>query len=198
MSEKETEPEVLDEEDVNNYKPPPEKSLNEIINADKEDESLQKYKQTLLGAATKDVVIVEPTNPNRVIVKALALLVDGRPDMVLDLSPENLETIKKNVFTIKEGIQYRIRIDFIVQREIVTGLKYQQKIYRHSIQVEKINQMVGSYAPKPEIQSYTTPLEEMPSGMLARGTYNVKSLFTDDDNNIHLKWDWNFELKKDW
>jgi len=198
MSEKESEPEVLEELEDNKYKPPPEKSLNEIINADKEDESLQKYKQTLLGAATKDVVIVEPNNPNRVIVKALALLVDGRPDMVLDLSPDNLETIKKNTFTIKEGIQYKIRIDFIVQREIVTGLKYQQKIYRHSLQVEKINQMVGSYAPKTEIQSYTTPLEEMPSGLLARGTYNVKSLFTDDDNNIHLKWDWNFELKKDW
>lgn len=114
------------------------------------------------------------------------------------MNAENLETIKKNVFIIKEGIQYKIRIDFIVQREIVTGLKYQQKIYRHSIQVEKINQMVGSYAPKLEIQSYTSPMEEMPSGLMARGTYNVKSVFTDDDNNIHLKWDWNFELKKDW
>jgi len=197
MSEKETEPEVVDEEDTN-YKPPPEKSLTEIIEADKEDESLQKYKQTLLGQATKDKVIVEPDNPNRVIVKRLALVVEGRPDVVLDLSPENLDEIKKKVYVIKEGIHYRIRIDFIVQREIVTGLKYQQKIYRHSIQVEKMNQMVGSYAPKLEMQSYTTPLEEMPSGMLARGTYNVKSLFTDDDNNIHLKWDWNFELKKDW
>ena len=87
MSEKEAGHEVVDEEDVNNYKPPPEKSLDEIINADKEDESLQKYKQTLLGAATKDVVIVEANNPNRVIVKNLALLVEGRPDMVLDLSP---------------------------------------------------------------------------------------------------------------
>ena len=85
MSEKAVE--VLDEEDVNNYKPPPEKSLTEIINADKEDESLQKYKQTLLGAATKEQVIVEPNNPNRVIVKKLALLVEGRPDMELDLAP---------------------------------------------------------------------------------------------------------------
>jgi hypothetical protein len=58
--------------------------------------------------------------------------------------------------------------------------------------------MVGSYAPKSEIQSYTSPLEEMPSGMLARGTYTVKSLFTDDDKNEHLKWEWTFELRKDW
>jgi len=34
------------------------------------------------------------------------------------------------VFIIKEGVSYRIRIDFIVQREIVHGLKYIQKSYR--------------------------------------------------------------------
>lgn len=88
MSDKvEVEPKVVvDDEDVNNYKPPPEKSLNEIINADKEDESLKKYKEALLGNATKDEVIVDQTNPNRVIVKSLGLMVDGRPDVVLDLS----------------------------------------------------------------------------------------------------------------
>jgi Rho GDP-dissociation inhibitor len=198
MSEKVSTQEVVDDEDVINYKPPPEKTLEEIINADKEDESLKKYKEALLGNATKDEVIVDPTDPNRVIVKSLALLADGRPDVVLDLSKGNLEVVKKKLFTIKEGIHYKIRIDFFVQREIVTGLKYQQKIYRHGIQVEKMNQMVGSYAPKFEIQSYTSPLEEMPSGMLARGTYTVKSLFTDDDKNEHLKWEWTFELKKDW
>jgi len=197
MSDK-VDPELHDDEDVNHYRPPPEKSLNEIINADKEDESLKKYKEALLGTATKDEVIVDEANPNRVIVKSLGLIADGRPDVVLDLSEGNLETVKKKVFTIKEGIHYKIRIDFFVQREIVTGLKYQQKIYRHGIQVEKMNQMVGSYAPKTEIQSYTSPLEEMPSGMLARGTYVVKSLFTDDDKNEHLKWEWTFELKKDW
>lgn len=34
------------------------------------------------------------------------------------------------MFIIKEGISYKIRIDFIVQREIVHGLKYVQKTYR--------------------------------------------------------------------
>lgn len=106
--------------------------------------------------------------------------------------------MKKKVYTIKDGIEYRIKIDFYVQREIVTGLKFQQKIYRHGMKVLKTTNMVGSYAPKQELQSYTTPVEEMPSGMLARGTYTVKSLFTDDDDNEHLKWEWSFELKKDW
>lgn len=31
---------------------------------------------------------------------------------------------------IKEGVQYKVRIDFVVQRDIVHGLKYVQKTYR--------------------------------------------------------------------
>lgn len=58
--------------------------------------------------------------------------------------------------------------------------------------------MVGSYPPKADVQSYLTPFEEAPSGLVARGTYAVTSLFTDDDKNEHLKWDWTFEIKKDW
>lgn len=63
------------------------------------------------------------------IVKQLALVVEGRPDVVLDLTTE-LKELKKKTFTVKEGILYQIRIDFFVQREIVTGLKYVQKITR--------------------------------------------------------------------
>lgn len=99
---------------------------------------------------------------------------------------------------IKEGISYTIRIDFIVQREIVHGLKYVQKTYRLGLPVDKMVQMVGSYPPKLEIQSYLTPPEDAPSGTFARGSYSVHSLFTDDDNHQHLKWEWTFEIKKDW
>lgn len=153
------------------------------------------------------------------IVKKLALCVPDRDDMELDLTGD-LTKLKKQVFTIKEGVQYRIRIDFVVQREIVHGLKYLQKTKRLGFQgnlfqvpspesfnasnrnalqfSDKMAHMVGSYPPKAEIQSYITPFEEAPSGMVARGTYSVTSLFTDDDNNEHLKWDWSFEIKKDW
>lgn len=51
-----------------------------------------------------------------------------------NLFPGDLNALKKTVFVVKEGIQYRIRIDFYVQREIVTGLKYIQKVLRHGIQ----------------------------------------------------------------
>lgn len=59
----------------------------------------------------------------------MALCVPGRDDMELDLTGD-ISKLKKQVFTIKEGVQYKIRIDFLVQREIVHGLKYIQKTYR--------------------------------------------------------------------
>ena len=58
--------------------------------------------------------------------------------------------------------------------------------------------MVGSYGPKTEVQSYMTPAETAPSGMISRGHYSVKSKFTDDDKNTILEWEWSFDIKKDW
>lgn len=37
------------------------------------------------------------------------------------------------VFRIKEGAQYQLQLNFFVQREIVTGLKYIHKVYKHGI-----------------------------------------------------------------
>ncbi|CAG0919265.1 unnamed protein product [Notodromas monacha] len=179
------------------YKPPPEKSIDEMLQQDTNDESLKKYKEALLGKATQEKIILEPEDPRKVLVKKLALLVEGRNDMELDLSGD-ISKLKEQTQCIKEGVHYKIRIDFNVQREIVHGLKYVQKTYRKGIQVDKMKQMVGSYAPSLEMHSFTTPGEEAPSGMVARGHYTVKSLFTDDDNNEHLKWEWSFEIKKDW
>ncbi|XP_076055658.1 rho GDP-dissociation inhibitor isoform X2 [Oratosquilla oratoria] len=186
-----------EEEEETNYKPPPEKTLQEMLQQDLDDHSLQKYKETLLGAATTASIIVDPSSEKRVLVRKLVLVVDGKADNALDLTGD-ISKLKEQSFTIKEGISYKIRIDFHVQREIVTGLKYVQRTFRSGIPVDKMTHMVGSYAPKEEIQSYTTPMEDAPSGLMARGHYTVKSLFTDDDGNEHLKWEWSFDIKKDW
>lgn len=62
----------------------------------------------------------------------------GRDDMELDLSGD-ISKLKKQMFTIKEGVQYKIRIDFLVQREIVHGLKYVQKTYRMCVPGELLD-----------------------------------------------------------
>jgi len=58
--------------------------------------------------------------------------------------------------------------------------------------------MLGSYAPKPEAHVYKSAEEEAPTGVLTRGTYIIKSKFTDDDNNNYLSWNWAIDIKKDW
>lgn len=194
-TEQENNPEI-DAEIDENYKPPPQKTLEELLTLDQEDESLRKYKEALLGSQAEKIII-DANNPKNVIVKRLALLVADRPDMVLELDGD-LSQLKKQSFSIKEGIQYKIKIEFYVQREIVHGLKYVQKTSRLGVPVDKMTQMVGSYPPKKEIQSFTTNFEEAPSGMLARGEYSVSSLFTDDDKFEHLKWEWSLKVEKDW
>lgn len=188
---------VPDEDEESAYKPPPEKSLEDMIRQDTDDESLRKYKETLLGNSAAGAVIVDQSSQSRVLVRKLILAAEDQPEMELDLTGD-LTKLKDSAFTIKEGISYRIRIEFHVQREIVTGLKYIQRTFRKGMLVDKMTQMVGSYAPKLEVQSYTTPMEDAPCGLLARGHYTVKSLFTDDDGNEHLKWEWSFHIKKDW
>jgi Rho GDP-dissociation inhibitor len=34
--------------------------------------------------------------------------------------------------------------------------------------------------------------------MLARGSYSVKSRFIDDDKQVHLEFQWSFNIAKDW
>jgi len=202
MSDNENKPEgaaPLDPDDLEadgGYKAPEKKTMDEIRNLDKDDEALERYKATLLGDQGSGVVVF-PDDDRQVIVQKLALVVDGRPDTEIDLT-QDLKVIAKKKFVIKEGIKFRIRIDFVVQREIVTGLKYIQKTSRMGVTVDKMKHMVGSYAPKVEPHSYTTPYEDAPAGMAGRGSYHVNSFFTDDDQNNHLKWEWTIEVKKDW
>lgn len=177
-----------------NYKPPAQKTLEEIQQLDQDDESLRKYKETLLGAS---VANIDPSVPN-VQVTRMTLICESAPGpLVLDLTGD-LENFKKAPFTLKEGVDYRMKINFKVNREIVSGLKYFQNLFRKNVRVDKSQYMVGSYGPRAEEHEYLTVVEEAPKGMMARGTYVVKSKFTDDDNNNHLSWEWSLAIKKDW
>ncbi|XP_028395525.1 rho GDP-dissociation inhibitor 1-like [Dendronephthya gigantea] len=181
-------------EETPGYVPPAEKSLKEIQDLDQDDESLQKYKAQLLAGAGEKL----DEGGANVLVKQLAIKVEGRDDIKIDLTADDLSKLKSNPLVIKEGVDYRVEILFRVQREIVAGLRYFQVISRKGIKVDKNAFMVGSYGPKAEAQCYLTPSEQAPSGMLSRGHYTVKSKFTDDDKNVFLEWEWAFDIKKDW
>ncbi|KAM9844010.1 rho GDP-dissociation inhibitor 1-like [Aulostomus maculatus] len=135
-----------DETDIG-FKPPSKKSVSEILQLDQNDESLVKYKQTLLGsgATTAD------HSGTNVQVLSLTLLCDEAE------GPVSMD-----------------------------------------LMVDKVTYMVGSYPPRAEELEFLFPLEEAPSGLMARGQYQIQSKFTDDDKNIHLAWTWNLDIKKDW
>lgn len=56
-----------------------------------------------------------------------------------------------------------------------------------------MEEMLGSYAPG-QIHEKKFPLEEAPHGMIARGSYQARSKFTDDDGHSYLDFEWSFEV----
>ncbi|XP_071330282.1 rho GDP-dissociation inhibitor 3 isoform X2 [Trachinotus anak] len=187
---------IEEEEDERNlnYNPPALKSLQEIQELDKDDESLVKYKQTLLGMGP---VTADLSGPN-VWVTRLTLLCDEAPGPItMDLTGD-LSALKEKSFSLQEGAKYRLKIHFKVKREIVAGLRYHHVTYRKGIRVDKVSYMVGSYGPRAEEHEFLSPSDEAPKGMMSRGHYQIKSHFIDDDKNIYLAWEWNLDIKKDW
>jgi Rho GDP-dissociation inhibitor len=97
-----------------------------------------------VGAGTP---IGDPSDPRKCIIKSLALEVEGRPDITIDLSaPGAVDTLRSKPFTIKEGSVFRIKATFVVQHELLSGLKYIQVVKRKGVRVSKDEEMlVSSY-----------------------------------------------------
>jgi Rho GDP-dissociation inhibitor len=113
---------------------------------DKDDEAMNRWKASL-GLNSGDP-IADPNDPRKCIIKSLALQVDGREDVVIDLSsPGSVDSLKDKPFKIKEGSKFHIKVTFQVHHEVLSGLKYLQVVKRKGIRVSKDEEMLGSYAP---------------------------------------------------
>ena len=110
-----------------------------MSSANTEDDAMKDYTKKLLPEGS---VVVDANNPSCVILKKLAFVVEGRDDLEIDLTGDL--SIKPK-FDIKEGIKFKIRIDFMVQviqntvlwamKNVLNGVhrKYlQQKFGGHS------------------------------------------------------------------
>ncbi|XP_062495471.1 rho GDP-dissociation inhibitor 3 isoform X1 [Pezoporus occidentalis] len=203
------------------YKTPEKKSLREIQELDPGDESLQKYKQALLGTIP---VAVDASVPNVQVTKLTLMCEQAPGPITMDLTGEqwapmgggggrrgrgarlngpfpctgDLEVLRGRAFVLKEGVDYRVKVSFKVNREIVCGLRCLHLTYRRGRPVDRDVFMVGSYAPRAEEYEVVTPAEEAPRGWLARGSYRVRSLVTDDDKIEHLSWEWSLCIRKAW
>lgn len=186
------------------YKVGEKKTVSEYANLDADDEALNRWKASLgIGKdAAATASIGEPGDMRKAVILELALEVDGRPTVVIDLNaPDALASLSAKPFTIKEGVQFSMCVKFRIQHEVISGLRYLQLVKRKGIRVDKSEEMMGSYAPNTHQQPFYEKkfaAEEAPSGMLFRGHYEVQSRFMDDDKFIHLEFFWSFDIKKDW
>jgi Rho GDP-dissociation inhibitor len=179
------------------------KNVAEILAADADDESLRKYKESLLGTAAHGDV-GNKDDPRRLIVNEFRVVFDpseNRPDTVFTLdTPEGLANLQTNGISLKEGCKYKFRLSFRVQHEIISGIKFVSKI-KKAVFSDKEDIMIGSFAPSSQPHQFDFPkfgYREAPSGMLFRGKYEAKNQFLDSEKVNHLEFGYTVDIKKTW
>ncbi|KAL1221842.1 Rho GDP-dissociation inhibitor 1 [Cardamine amara subsp. amara] len=172
----------------------PQYTIKEHLEKDKDDESLRKWKEQLLGSV--DVTNIGETLDPEVRILSLAILSPGRPDIVL-LVPENGNP-KGMWFTLKEGSKYNLKFTFQVNNNIVSGLRYTNTVWKTGVKVDRGKEMLGTFSPQLEPYNHVMPEETTPSGMFARGSYSARTKFLDDDNKCYLEINYSFDIRKEW
>ncbi|CAN6327055.1 unnamed protein product [Urochloa humidicola] len=172
----------------------PQVPLKDQLELDKDDDSLRRWKEQLLGDVdtTKLGETVEP----EVTILNLTILSPGRPDLVLPipLVPDD----KGYAFTLKDGSTYSFRFSFTVSNNIVSGLRYTHNVWKTGVKVENQKVMLGTFSPQQEPYTYEAEEDTTPSGIFARGSYSAKLKFVDDDGKVYLDMSYCFEIRKDW
>lgn len=172
----------------------PQVPLKEQLELDKDDESLRRWKEQLLGQV--DTEQLGETAEPEVTVLDLTILSPGRPDLVLPI-PFQADD-KGYAFALKDGSPYSFRFSFVVSNNIVSGLKYTNTVWKTGVKVETQKMMLGTFSPQLEPYVYEGEEETTPAGIFARGSYSAKLKFVDDDGKCFLEMSYYFEIRKEW
>ncbi|XP_020112423.1 rho GDP-dissociation inhibitor 1-like isoform X1 [Ananas comosus] len=184
---------VTDREDgVDGFVPGPLISLKEQLEKDKDDESLRRWKEKLLGCIDGELNAGQ-MDPE-VIFHSIGIVSEGCAEIVRPLPI--VENQSRVLFTLKEGSQYRLKLTFSVKHNIVSGLAYVNRVWKKGLRVDESKGMLGTFAPQRAPYEHLLEEETTPSGVLARGNYSAKLKFEDDDKRCHLELDYSFEIKK--
>ncbi|KAJ9169987.1 hypothetical protein P3X46_018124 [Hevea brasiliensis] len=189
-----TDQEEEEDEDGNKIQLGPQCTLKEHLEKDKDDESLRKWKEQLLG--TVDFENIGETLEPEVKILSLSIISPDRPDIVLSV-PEDGKP-KGSWFTLKEGSHYNLMFSFQVSNNIVSGLKYTNTVWKTGVKVDSSKEMLGTFSPQPEPYTHLMPEETTPSGLFARGSYTARSKFLDDDDKCYLEINYTFDIRKEW
>ncbi|CAE7201838.1 unnamed protein product [Rhizoctonia solani] len=131
MSAPEAHDEDLKPTQTTGYKVTAKKTVDEYANLDANDESLARWKESLgintagSGGEAKFIVkqlfLTSPTLPPGKIIS-------------LDLTdPVALENVKKHPIVIKEDIEYSVGVKFIIENDVISGLRYIHVVKRAGI-----------------------------------------------------------------
>ncbi|XP_057526985.1 rho GDP-dissociation inhibitor 1-like isoform X1 [Amaranthus tricolor] len=172
----------------------PQYTIKEQLEKDKDDESLRKWKEQLLGGVDLNV-IGESLEPE-VKILSLVILSPDRPDIYLPM-PEDGKP-KSPWFTLKEGSRYKLKFTFQVNNNVVLGLKYTNTVWKTGLKVDSTKEMLGTFSPQAEPYDHEMPEETTPSGYFVRGSYSARTKFLDDDNKCYLEINYTFDIRKDW
>jgi len=176
------------------------KNVAEILAKDAEDESLRKYKESLLGSAAHGD-LGNISDPRRLVIEEFRICFapeEGVPDVVHQLSTaEGLAKLQSEGITMKEGSKFKFRISFRVQHEIITGIRFINKVTRMLSETEEL--VLGSYPPSSTPHVFEFPkwgFNEAPKGMMMRGKYVVSNSFVDSDKVKHLEFGYDLSIGK--
>ncbi|XP_065025979.1 rho GDP-dissociation inhibitor 1-like isoform X2 [Musa acuminata AAA Group] len=206
-----------DEEEKGPVELGPQIGLKEQLEMDKDDESLRKWKEQLLGSI--DLNEVGETLEPDVNIQDLTILAPDRPDVVLPIP--FVPDAKGFAFALKDGSRYRLKFTFTVSNNIVSGLRYTNTVWKTGMKgatsvfshllrrecasgvvdlcpVDSTKVMLGTFSPQKEPYTYELEEEATPAGYFARGSYSAKTKFVDDDGKCYLDMTYYFEIRKDW
>jgi len=175
--------------------------VQEILALDQEDESLRKYKESLLGSAAHGD-LGDISDPRRLVIEEFRVVFapeENLPDIIHSLSNDiGLTKLANEGITFYEGCKFKFRITFRVQHEIIAGIKFVNAMSRMMLS-ETEELMLGSYPPSSQPHVFEFPkwdYNEAPSGLLHRGKYQVKNSFIDSDKRKHLQFEYGCTIVK--
>lgn len=182
----------LHQDGFSKFVPGPLLPLKDQLDKDKDDESLRRWKEKLLGCVESDL---NGQKDPEVKFHSIGIVSKDVGEMTIPLPVKESQS-GRPLFTLKEGVQYRLKLTFTVLHNIVSGLMCINTAWKGGIQVERNKGMLGTFAPQKDPYVEILDEETTPCGILARGIYTAKLRFEDDDKRCHLELDFSFEIKK--
>ncbi|GJP46164.1 hypothetical protein CLOM_g5482 [Closterium sp. NIES-68] len=170
--------------------------LTDQLEKDKDDESLRRWKESLLGELSLDDK--GKRGDSAVEFSAVRLVVEERDAIALPLPKDGEAVALPASFELKERCRYRLQFEFAVANDVVLGLTYVNTVFKDGVQVDTSKVMLGAYAPQAKPYVYVTEEETTPDGEDVRGKYTAETKFADDDGKVYLTFSYSFEIKEEW